>query len=114
MRPAGLALWQLFGSTNQLLAGLALLLAALYLLERRRPSLPYLIPMGFMLVSTLTAMTIKLAEFRAQGQWLLLVVGGCITVTAVWLVVEAALAFHRYRRVRRRVGVDIELPPSPG
>jgi hypothetical protein len=36
MRPAGLALWQLFGSTNQLLAGLALLLAALYLLERRR------------------------------------------------------------------------------
>ena len=39
---AGLALWQLFGSVNQLLAGLALLVVSLYLIQRGRPSLPYL------------------------------------------------------------------------
>jgi carbon starvation protein len=112
LQPAGLALWQLFGSTNQLLAGLALLIAALYLIQRRRPSLPYLIPMVFMLIGTLTAMAIKLEDFFAKGQWLLLIVGGCITTTAVWLVVEAALALRRYRREDRQVGLEVALPPE--
>jgi carbon starvation protein len=110
LQPAGLALWQLFGSTNQLLAGLALLVVALYLIERKRPSLPYLIPMAFMLVSTLAAMTIKLGDFLRQGQWMLLVVGSCITLTAGWLVVEAVLALRRYRREDRRVELDVTLP----
>ncbi|MCZ6506886.1 MAG: carbon starvation protein A, partial [Acidobacteria bacterium] len=35
-RPAGLALWQLFGTVNQLMAGLALLVVTLYLYQRRR------------------------------------------------------------------------------
>jgi carbon starvation protein len=113
-RSAGLTLWQLFGSTNQLLAGLALLLVALYLIERKRPSLPYLIPMVFMLVSTLTAMTFKLGDFLAAGQWLLLVVGSCITLIAVWLVIEAGLALRRYRREERVVGLDVPLPGGTG
>jgi carbon starvation protein len=114
VQPAGLALWQLFGSTNQLLAGLALLIVALYLIQRRRPSLPYLIPMLFMLASTLVAMAVKLAEFHAKGQWLLLVVGGCITTIAVWLVVEAGLALVRYRREGCREGLDVAASTPPG
>ncbi len=109
-RSAGLALWQLFGSTNQLLAGLALLVVALYLLERRRPSLPYLIPMVFMLVGALTAMAIKLGDFYREGQWLLLAVGSAITLTAIWLIVEAGLALGRYRRRSPQVALEIALP----
>jgi carbon starvation protein len=97
-RSAGLALWQLFGSTNQLLAGLALLVVALYLIQRRRPSLPYLLPMLFMMVTTLTAMGLKLADYAREKQITLLVVGACISLIAVWLVVEAALALNRYRK----------------
>ena len=97
-KSAGLSLWQLFGSTNQLLAGLALLVVALYLIQRRRPRLAYLIPMAFMMISTMAAMTVKLADFYRHGQTLLLVVGGCITAIALWLVVEALLALKRYRR----------------
>jgi carbon starvation protein len=108
-KAAGLVLWQLFGSTNQLLAGLALLAVALYLIERKRPSLPYLIPMVFMLATTLVAMALKLKEFFTAGQWLLAVVGSCITGTALWLVVEAGLALRRYRREPRDVGLDIRL-----
>ena len=96
-KSAGLALWTLFGSTNQLLAGLALLVVALYLIQRRRRSLPYLLPMVFMMVSTLVAMTLKLIDFYRQGQVLLLIVGGCIMGIALWLVVEAVLALRRYR-----------------
>jgi carbon starvation protein len=109
-QPAGLALWQLFGSTNQLLAGLALLVVSLYLIQRRRISLPYLLPMVFMMISTLAAMSIQLAEFFAQGQYLLAVVGCCITLIAIWLVVEAAVALLRYRHEGRRESVDIPLP----
>ncbi len=109
-RSAGLTLWQLFGSTNQLLAGLALLIVALYLIERRRPSLPYLIPMVFMLVGTLTAMAIKLRDFYDKGQWLLFVFGSAITLTAIWMIVEAGLALRRYRRSPGKTVLEIEVP----
>lgn len=105
---AGLALWQLFGSVNQLLAGLALLVVSLYLIRRGKNSLPYLLPMLFMMVSTLTAMAFKLREFYAAGHTLLLVVGSIITVIAVWLIVEAALALLRYRREGRREDPEIQ------
>jgi carbon starvation protein len=107
---AGLVLWQLFGSTNQLLAGLALLTVSLYLLERRRPALPYLVPMIFMMVTTLVAMFIKLRSFWSEGNMTLLVVGGAITFIAIWLVVEAVLAVRRYTRTSPEEDLDIALP----
>jgi carbon starvation protein len=103
-------LWQLFGSTNQLLAGLALLTVSLYLLERKRPALPYLIPMVFMMVTTLIAMIIKLRSFWRDGNTTLLLVGGAIGIIALWLVVEAALAIRRYARTPPVRGLDITLP----
>ncbi len=101
---AGLVLWRLFGSTNQLLAGLALLVVALWLIRRRRPSLPYVLPMLFMLVGTLTAMGWNLVELVREGQVLLTAVAGAITAIALWLAVEAALALRRDRRARRTTG----------
>jgi carbon starvation protein len=109
-KAAGLALWQLFGSTNQLLAGLALLVVALYLIQRRRRSLPYLIPMLFMMISTVTAMAVKLRDFAHQGETTLLVVGSCITAIAAWLIVEALLALRRYRREGAVETLEVPIP----
>ena len=95
---AGLILWQLFGTTNQLLAGLALLAVTLYLLRRGRPLVYTAAPMVFMLLSTLTVMSTNLAGFWSAGQWLLLAPAAAIFTLAVWLVVEAALAVIRFRR----------------
>ncbi|MCP4895567.1 MAG: carbon starvation protein A [bacterium] len=108
-KAAGLALWQLFGSTNQLLAGLALLVVSLYLIERRRPSLPYLIPMLFMMVTTLVAMTGKLRAYWQQRELVLLIVGGAIAAIAVWLVVEALIAVRRYLRSSPVESLEIDL-----
>ncbi len=55
-------------------------------------------------------MAIKLEDFATSGQWLLLGVGSAITLTAVWLVVEAGLALRRYRRGERNPGLEIPLP----
>jgi carbon starvation protein len=109
---AGLVLWQLFGSTNQLLAGLALLTVSLYLLQRRRRAMPYLIPMVFMMITTLIAMGSKLLSFWRDGNNILLFVGGAITLIALWLVVEAALAIRRYTRTPPVESLDIALPEA--
>jgi carbon starvation protein len=111
-RSAGLALWQLFGSTNQLLAGLALLVVSLYLIQRRRFALPYLLPMLFMMVTTVIAMTTKLRSYAADGNTTLLVVGGMISGIAVWLVVEAGLALWRYSRSEPVESLDVEMPEA--
>ena len=95
---AGLILWQLFGTTNQLLAGLALLAVTLYLLRRGKPLVYTAAPMGFMLLSTLSVMATNLAGFWTAGQWLLLATGAIVFTLAVWLVAEAALAVARFRR----------------
>jgi len=119
-RSAGLTLWTLFGATNQLLAGLALLVVAVYLVQRRRPSLPYLVPMAFMMLSTLGALALRLrtfygAAFTEDGvkgdQLTLALVGSAILLAAVWLVVEAGLT------LRRRSGdaqASLDLAPSTG
>jgi carbon starvation protein len=107
---AGLVLWQLFGSTNQLLAGLALLTVSLYLIERKRPALPYLVPMVFMMATTIIAMIIKLRSFWRDGNTTLLLVGGAISFIALWLVVEAALAIRRFARTPPLQDLDITLP----
>ena len=57
------------------MAGLALLVVSLYLIQRGRFSLPYLLPMAFMLVGTLAAMVLKLRDFLVRGETLLLIVG---------------------------------------
>lgn len=95
---AGLILWQLFGTTNQLLAGLALLAVTLYLLRRGKPLVYTAAPMVFMLASTLTVMAVNLAGFWTAGQWLLLVPAAAVFTLAAWLVAEAALAVVRFRR----------------
>ena len=95
---AGLILWQLFGTTNQLLAGLALLAISLYLLRRGKPVIYTAAPMGFVLLTTLTVMGTNLADFWVAGQWLLLATGATIFTLAVWLTLEAALAVVRFRR----------------
>ena len=95
---AGLVLWQLFGTTNQLLAGLALLAITVYLLRRGKPLFYTFIPMLFMLVSSLSAMGSNLIEFWLNRQWLLLTTGSIIFTLAIWLTVEATLAVKKYRQ----------------
>ncbi|MEM6995015.1 MAG: carbon starvation protein A [Myxococcota bacterium] len=92
VRPAGLALWQLFGTTNQLLAGLTLVMVALYLRARGRPSWPTALPAAGMLVSTIAAMIVNLGDFTDP---LLQVVGGALVVLGAGVLVESALAFFR-------------------
>jgi carbon starvation protein len=99
-RPAGLALWRLFGTTNQMLASLALLVVSLYLYQRGRNPWFTAVPMLFMAVTTILAMFSNLRDFWAQweqGGDLLFMVALVLLVLAVWLMIEAVAAVQRFR-----------------
>jgi len=97
-REAGKVLWALFGTTNQLLAGLTLMLATRYLARRGRYAWVTGAPMLFMIASTLVAMVANLRRFVAGGEVTLTIVGGVLVLLATWLCVEGALAMRRERR----------------
>jgi carbon starvation protein len=106
-KPAALALWALFGTTNQLLAGLTLGMVTLYLRQRGWPAWPTGIPAVFMMGSTVVAMVGNLARFASgpQRDLLLLSVGAVLLALGVWLLVEAAIALARPRRA---TGPEVE------
>ncbi len=115
-RPAGVALWQIFGTVNQLLAGLALMVATLYLRQRRRPAWVTGLPMTFMLITTGVAMAANLRDFshgfsfqpKADGRpvpYELFFVAVVLALLTGWLIVEAWAAFRR--PVGRGAGLDV-------
>jgi len=100
----GMALWPVFGATNQILAALALLTASVYLVQQARPALATLLPMVFMLAVTLAGMLYNLRHYAATGNRLLLVVGVVILGLEVWLAVESLLVLRAGPRVRAAAG----------
>ncbi|AXK47094.1 carbon starvation CstA family protein [Brachybacterium saurashtrense] len=93
----GMLIWPLFGTTNQILAGLTLSILAVMLVRRRRPVLPALVPLVFVLFVSVYALLIQLGGFYRDGNWLLLVLDVIILVAALWVIVEAAVALRRAR-----------------
>ncbi len=94
-KPAGLALWTLFGVINQLLAGLTLLVATLYLKQRGRAWGFTGLPMLLMLGSTFIALFTKVSDFWRGGQVLLFAVGCSLILIGVGIIVEGIRTHFR-------------------
>ena len=94
-QPAGLALWGLFGSTNQVLGALTLLTITIYLRQRGSNYWYTFFPMVFMLTVTICAMVLDLQKYWTGGNFLLTFVAASIFAVSVWLVVEGYLRFRR-------------------
>jgi carbon starvation protein len=103
-QPAGLALWTLFGTTNQILGGLTLLTITLYLLQRGAPYLVTLVPMVFVVAVATIAMAWNLHGHVAASSYLLAVIGAMLLALALWLAAEGAIRFARLRGTAHRGG----------
>jgi carbon starvation protein len=98
-----LLLWPLFGTSNQILAGLVLLVATVYILKEQHTKVWYTaIPMLFMIISSGWAMVISLQHFFRTGSNLRLVIGAFLLLLEVWMVVEAVVCF-RNQQVKRQI-----------
>ncbi|MEX0720551.1 MAG: carbon starvation protein A [Balneolaceae bacterium] len=90
----GYLLWPLFGTSNQLLAGISLLLVTIWLKRNGRSIIYTLIPMIFILVMTLWAMTEQVIfDWSGYGETdanlLLFSFGALILGFTIWIILEA-------------------------
>lgn len=109
-KPAGIILWQLFGTTNQLLAALGLIVVSLLLYKLGRPVVYTLIPAFVMSITVGWAIIAKLEDFyhgwqteRTFGYLSLLIVGLVLAILALWMVIEGFIAFIRLRNGARPI-----------
>jgi carbon starvation protein len=89
--PVWKIIWPVFGSTNQLLGGLALMVISVWLHRTGRPAWVTLIPMAFMVCAT----TLSLAQLAwHHGVSLVGIIAGVLLLLAVVLLVEAGRALR--------------------
>jgi len=91
-------LWPLFGTVNQLLAALALLVVTMYL--KKKGGLKYLIagiPCLIMLILTGWAMVLNEIKFVQTQNILLAVIGGLVFLLAAWMTLETVILFCKNR-----------------
>jgi carbon starvation protein len=96
----GYLLWPLFGTSNQLLAGISLLLITIWLHRKGRSIIYTLIPMIFLLFMTLWAMTGQVifqwsGLGNADANWLLFSFGAIILGFTIWIFIEALVLFRQ-------------------
>ena len=97
-----MTLWPLFGATNQLLAGLALLVVTIYLAKRNISVIYTAIPMAFMIFMTGWATIVQIKGFYEDTpiNWLLLIIALIVLVLEAWMVIESLIVLQQVRRRR--------------
>lgn len=89
-KQAFLALWPVFGSSNQLLAALALITVSVWLLKRGKNALFTLVPAAFMIVTTVASLAYLLeSKYLASGNMLLTAIAGTLMLLAAGIVLIA-------------------------
>ncbi|HEX2024774.1 MAG TPA: carbon starvation CstA family protein [Actinomycetota bacterium] len=104
-------LWQLFGASNQLLAGLSLLIVTVWLVSTRRNAAFAGIPMLFMYVTTIAATIVTaynlyqgiiaaegVSGIPVIGAWAMIIVAALLIVAALIIAADGWKAYSRYRR----------------
>ena len=105
-------IWGLFGSANQLLAGIALMAVAAWLGQVGKNNRMFFIPTAFMLCATLTQLVITVvgkvkiftgavkASGPMWGHWFQFFFAAAMAVLAVILVVEGVKTFSRQKKLK--------------
>lgn len=105
----GLILWPLFGAVNQLLAGLAFLVIAFYLLRHSKPLWVLAVPGVMMVILPAWAMSYQIVGWYRSEEWMLFAFGLGIEGLQAWMLLEGLLMWNRAKGV-----LPAPLPPLPG
>jgi carbon starvation protein len=105
----GLVIWPLFGTTNQLLAALTLVVLSVFLMKQRRPTIYTLVPFAFLIVMTILALLVQLRGFWNTGRMFLVVMDVIILAATILVALEALAALRRTARANRETPAEPEL-----
>jgi len=90
VKQTGWALWPIFGASNQMLAALTLMVLTLYFWQRKKPILPLLIPMLFIMLITITSLFLKAAQFFETNSFLF-GLNIFLIILIGWMIIEGLL-----------------------
>ncbi|MBT5712513.1 carbon starvation protein A, partial [Candidatus Poribacteria bacterium] len=93
----GLALWPLFGTANQLMGALSLLVISVWLAKQGKPTIYTVLPMLFMFAVSGWALVGNLLGYVTRGQWHLAIIGGLILGLELFMVREVVVHMSGYR-----------------
>ena len=94
----GMLIWPLFGTTNQLLAGLTLLVLSVMLVKLGRRYIFTLVPMLFVTAMSFLAAVYQLWDLFTAGQYVLVAVDVVVIIMAIFVLLESKSAFTREKR----------------
>ena len=97
----GMIIWPLFGTTNQLLAGMTLLIISVILVRLGRKARYTLVPMVIVTSMAFLSALYELWALYERGNVLLVLLDILIIVAAVWVMLEATSALVSARRDMR-------------
>ena len=94
----GMLIWPLFGTTNQLLAGLTLLVISVMLVKLRRRYVFTMVPMVFVTAMSFLAAIYQLWDLYTSGSYVLVAVDVVVIILAIFVILESTSAFTREKR----------------
>ena len=94
----GMIIWPLFGSTNQILASMTLLVISVMLIKMQRPAIYTLVPMTFVIVMAFLAGIIKLKEYYLDGNYLLVFLDAVVLIVSVLVMLESWSVIRKFKR----------------
>lgn len=97
------SLWRMFGSSNQLIAGVVLLAISAYLVEHKKPSLYTLVPSFFMIATTLAALFYGLYGYIFKEMNLLLaIISALLIIFAIIVAIETIVKIIELKKAMTR------------
>ena len=94
----GMEIWPLFGTTNQLLAGLTLLVISVMLVKLKRRYIFTLVPMVFVTTMSFAAAVFQLWDLFTSGSYVLMALDVVVIILATFVILESWSAFTREKK----------------
>ncbi|ELA09146.1 carbon starvation protein CstA [Moraxella macacae 0408225] len=91
----GMLIWPLFGTTNQLMAALTLMIITVVLLRHGKNVWYTLAPLSFLLIMSVLALLMQLKTFYVDGNWLLVFLDIVILVATIMVALESFSVLRR-------------------
>jgi carbon starvation protein len=118
-------IWVLFGSANQLMASLALMIGSIWLVSEKKKAGFALVPMVFMYLTTMAALVLtckqllqqaatglslagaKLPAGQVAGNWIAGIIGVALFIAALVLAYDGTSALLRFGRQRKETAKGV-------
>ncbi len=96
----GLIIWPLFGATNQMLAGLSLVLISFFLYKNKKKTLSYSIPATVIIIFTSFGLYRNITLFYEKENYFLTILAITLFMAQLWVILEIFLQLKKQKPKR--------------